>query len=91
VLTSTLYRPTREDSAFLFFTDDAPMVRPLYGLANLAYGTAATGIGVVTLPLDRGRTLRRGVSGVVASVPELAFVSIRKGRMLHGPERAEPD
>jgi hypothetical protein len=91
VLTSTLYRPTREDSAFLFFTDDAPMVRPLYGLANLAYGTAAAGIGVVTLPLDRGRTLRRGVSGVVASVPELAFVSIRKGRMLHGPERAEPD
>lgn len=86
VVTSTLYRPTDEDSAFLFFTDDTPLARPLYGLANLAYGTATTGVGLLALPLDRGRTLRRGAAGVVASVPELAFVSIRKGRMVHGPE-----
>jgi len=87
VLTSTLYRPTDEDSAFLFFTDDVVLARPLYGLANLAYGTAAAGVGLLALPLDRGRSLRRGVHGVVASVPELGFVSIRKGRMLRGPER----
>jgi len=87
VLTSTLYRPTDDDSAFLFFTDDAGLARPLYGLANLAYGTAAAGLGLVTLPLDRGRRLGRGARGVVASVPELGFVSIRKGRMLRGPER----
>lgn len=31
------------------------------------------------LPLDRGVTLLAGLRGVLYSVPELAFVNIRKG------------
>src|SRR5262245_10609770 len=41
-LTSTLYVPHPEDSAFLFFTDDALPVRPLLGAANLVTGLGVT-------------------------------------------------
>jgi hypothetical protein len=45
-LTSTLYRRMPEDSAFLFFTDDAVAPRPLLGALNLV-----TGIGVAAAGL----------------------------------------
>ena len=76
-LTSTVYRRSRDDSAFLFFTDDVLLLRPLLGAANL--GVGASLLGVVRAPLDRGAALRDGLRGVLWSVPELFFVNVRKG------------
>ena len=41
--------------------------------------------GVLRAPLDRGRTLWSGFKGVVFSLPELAFVNLRKGTLEYGP------
>lgn len=79
VLTSALYRPGPEDSSFLFFTDDAAAVRLLLGAANLAVGLVGSAIGLATWPVDGGRRLAGGARGVFYSVPELAFVNLRKG------------
>jgi hypothetical protein len=87
-LTSTIYRPNAHDPFFLFFTDDAVLPRPLYGLANLAAGLAQTALGVVQAPLDRGRTVRLGLRGAGSSLPELVFVNVRKGRMTYAPDPA---
>jgi hypothetical protein len=78
-LTSTLYERPRDDSYFLFFTDDVVVARPLFGAANLVTGLGATVAGLATLPFDRGRTLWAGLKGVAFSLPELFFVNIRKG------------
>ena len=85
VLGSTLYRPRDEDSVFLFFTDDLPAVRPLLGAANLLTGIGATAAGLFALPLDDGTLLVRGLRGTLFSVPELGFVSIRKGTFAWAP------
>ncbi|MBY0277799.1 hypothetical protein K2Z84_20890, partial [Candidatus Binatia bacterium] len=85
VVTSTLYRPRDEDSVFLFFTDDLPALRPLLGVANLATGIGATLAGVASLPADGGTLLARGLRGALFSVPELGFVSIRKGTFAWAP------
>jgi hypothetical protein len=85
-LTSTIYRRNAHDPFFLFFTDDAVLPRPVYGLANLAAGLAQTAAGLLWAPLDRGRMVRLGLRGAGFSLPELAFVNIRKGRMTHVPD-----
>lgn len=77
--TSTAYRRGEEDSFFVFFTDDATVLRPLYGAVNLVGAVGETVFGFVKLPLDRGRTLLSGLSGTFMSLPELAFFNIRKG------------
>lgn len=79
VLTSTIYRPSPDDSAFLFFTDDALALRPVLGAANLVVGAGATLLGLLQAPLDRGAALERGARGMLWSVPELFFVNVRKG------------
>jgi hypothetical protein len=84
-LTSTIYRRNRRDSFFLFFTDDALPVRPLYGALNVAAGAGEMAFGLLRAPLDRGRTLWSGIKGVVFSLPELAFVNLRKGTLEYGP------
>jgi len=90
-LTSTLYRPDPEQAFFLFFTDDAPpLLRPLLGAANLAAALAQSALGAVRLPFDRGEALRDGLESAAYSLPELAFVSIRKGAMRHGPPVVGP-
>jgi hypothetical protein len=78
-LTSTLYHGHPDDSAFLFFTEDAGLARPLFGAANVLTGVGATVAGVVALPFDRGRTLWAGLKGIAFSVPELFFLNFRKG------------
>jgi len=78
-ITSTLYRRTSRDSAFLFFTDDLVVTRPVFGAANLATGVTASVVGLVMTPFDGGETLRAGVKGAVFSLPELFFQNIRKG------------
>lgn len=85
VLTSSVYRGRDEDSAFLFFTDDAPLARPLLGAANLAVGVGASAAGLLAWPADGGDLLVRGLRGTMFSLPELAFVAIRKGSFAYAP------
>lgn len=80
-LTATTYHPDTNDSAFLFFTDDAPALRPLLGAVNLAVGIAGGVLGLATWPADGGSRLRAGWMGALFSLPELAFINIRKGSM----------
>lgn len=87
-LTSTLYVPHPEDSAFLFFTDDALPVRPLLGAANLVTGLGVTAAGLFTVAADHGATLRAGLRGMLFSLPELVFFNIRKGSLLYAPRPA---
>jgi hypothetical protein len=82
-LTSTLYERQPGDSYFLFFTDDAVAARPLFGVANVLTGVGATMAGVITWPVDGGKTLWAGLKGVVFSLPELFFFNIRKGSFEH--------
>jgi hypothetical protein len=79
VLTSTIYRRNDEDSFFVLFTDDVVATRPLFGAVNVAAGVGAGAVGLALAPFDGGRMLAAGVRGVVFSLPELAFVSLRKG------------
>ena len=51
-VTSTLYRRAPDDSAFLFFTDTAPITRPVFGALNLITGLGVAAAGLATLPLD---------------------------------------
>lgn len=88
-LSSTVYRRNPRDSWFVFFTDDAPWVRPLFGLANLAAGAGETGVGLLSAPFDRGARLRSGLSGMVFSAPELVFVNLRKGTLEYGRAASE--
>lgn len=85
VVSSTLYRARDEDSVFLFFTDEQPALRPLLGAANLATGVGATLAGIALLPADGGTLLARGLRGTLFSVPELGFVTIRKGTFAWAP------
>ncbi len=84
-LSSTVYRRQAGDGLFLFFTDDRPLLRPLFGTFNLAAGLAQSVYGVVLTPFDAGRTLRAGVAAAGYSLPELLFVNIRKGTLRYGP------
>jgi hypothetical protein len=77
--TSTIYTPRREDGAFLFFTDDASVLRPVAGAANLGYGLVRGLGGLFAAPFDDGRELKAGWSGVLFSLPELLFCNVRKG------------
>jgi hypothetical protein len=79
VLTSSVYTPHPDDSPFLFFTAESGALRPVLGAANLATGVLATALGLPAAPFDGGARLRRGLRAVAASLPELLFVSIRKG------------
>lgn len=77
-LTSTVYESNPRDSFFVFFTDAVP-ARPLLGGANLVAGLGASAVGLVLLPFDGGHALLSGVKGALFSLPELAFVNLRKG------------
>jgi hypothetical protein len=89
-LTSTVYRRSGDDSTFLFFTDDAPLLRPVLGAVNLTVGVGASALGVVHAPVDRGTALQAGLLGVLWSLPELVFVNVRKGSFDHVPRHDLP-
>jgi hypothetical protein len=86
-ITSTVYRRHPENSVFLFFTDDVIAPRPILGAANLLVGVGASIAGLVMLPADGGDTLLSGLRGVLFSLPELVFQSIRKGSFDHVTSR----
>ena len=79
VFSSSLYRWHGGDPAFVFFTDDLLLARPLAGGFNVAAGLAQSLSGLLTLPWDGGKNLRLGVKGALISLPELFFFNIRKG------------
>jgi hypothetical protein len=77
--TSTTYKRSSADSFFVFFTDQSPLLRPLFGVVNLTAAIGQSVLGIFTAPIDRGAHLRRGLRGAFVSLPELAFANIRKG------------
>jgi len=79
VYTSSIYRPILRDSAFLLFTDDVFWRRPAYGVVNLVYALGYASYGLVAAPFDRGARAEAGLAGAMWSLPELAFVNVRKG------------
>jgi hypothetical protein len=90
VFTSTIYRRNAEDSFFVLFTDDVVALRPAFGAVNLAAGLGAVAAGLPLLPFDRGHLLWTGARGALFSLPELAFVSLRKGSFDHVPRDQRP-
>ncbi len=88
-LTARSYRRSARDSFFLFFTDDAVPLRPVFGALNLAAALGESVWGLVRLPIDRGETLVSGLEGALTSLPELAFGNIRKGSNDWVPPRAQ--
>jgi hypothetical protein len=88
--TAQSYRRGVKDSFFLFFSEDAVALRPLFGVFNL---TAALGESLWGLPMwlvDGGDTARAGMRGMLTSLPELAFGNIRKGSNDWVAPRAQP-
>ncbi len=79
VFSSRLYRWHGHDPAFVFFTDDLTLTRPLAGGFNLVAGLAQGVAGLLTSLWDGGENLHLGVKGVIISLPELFFFNIRKG------------
>ncbi len=83
-LTSSIYRRSPHDSWFLFFTDDRIWPRPFLGAFNVATGIAETTWGLLALPVAGTERLRSGASGLIFSLPELAFLNFRKGTLEYG-------
>ncbi|TGN20655.1 hypothetical protein [Leptospira idonii] len=76
---SSSYRDNPYDHPFLFFTDDTIALRPIYGLTNLVWGLGNGAAGVIYLPFDKGKLLKKSGESVFFTVPELFFFNIRKG------------
>ena len=74
-----IYRPRPGDTSFLLFTNDLFWARPAFGLVNLGWALGNGLAGVVTGPLDGGSRLERGLFGALFSLPELAWINVRKG------------
>jgi hypothetical protein len=77
--TATAYERSSDDSFFVFFTDQTPLLRPLFGVVNLTVALGQSVLGILMAPIDRGANLFRGLRGTFVSLPELAFANIRKG------------
>ena len=78
-ISSTIYEIRSEDTPFLFFTDDAKLLRPLEGAVNFCYAALHGTVGLLTLPFDGGERLHQSMRGMFYSLPEIFFWNIRKG------------
>ncbi len=78
-LSSRIYKWNGDDAAFLFFTQDQLWPRPLQGGLNLAIAGSQGLYGLFSWPWDDGDNLRKGLKGIIVSLPELLFFNIRKG------------
>jgi hypothetical protein len=76
---SSLYDYNSDDAFFVFFTDDNWPVRPIFGLVNTTAGIGQSVFGLFSAPFDAGKNLESGLTGVLMSLPELAFFNMRKG------------
>jgi len=90
VITARTHRAAEPEGFFLFFTDTQVPLRPLLGAVNVGAGLLRSVFGLVVLPLDGGRGLRSGLSGVLFSLPELVFQNIRKGYNNYVPPGERP-
>ena len=79
VLSADLYHYNPDDAAFVFFTDNGLLLRPLFGAFNTLTGIGQSLLGLFKWPTDGGIALNNGTRGILMSLPELAFVNIRKG------------
>lgn len=79
ILSSRLYKYNPDDALFVFFTDDQLLFRPLFGLANIAAGIGQSAYGFFSWPVDSGKNLKSGATGILMSLPELFFFNMRKG------------
>jgi hypothetical protein len=84
-LTSTIYRRNDTEPFFLFFTEEAAPLRPVYGALNFAAGIGEMALGIFRSPWDRGKMFTSGIKGAVFSLPELIFVNLRKGILEYAP------
>lgn len=87
-LSATLYTYNPDDTPFIFFTDDALLLRPLFGTVNTVAGIGQGLYGMLLLPFDNGEQLTAATRGILMSLPELAFVNIRKGSYKYLPQPA---
>lgn len=85
-ITSTIYRPNKNDSTFLFFTDDTFLLRPVFGAVNLLAGLGGSLLGLAVTPLDGPDRLYMGGKGILFSLPELFFINLRKGTIDYAAE-----
>lgn len=79
ILSSRLYRYNPDDALFVFFTDDHVLLRPFFGLVNTGAGIGQSIYGMFSWPLDSGKNLQSGATGILMSLPELFFFNMRKG------------
>ncbi|MFZ2406012.1 MAG: hypothetical protein WAW41_12810 [Methylobacter sp.] len=79
IISSRLYRYNPDDALFVFFTDDNVMLRPVFGLVNTGAGIGQSVYGVFSWPMDSGKNLQSGATGILMSLPELFFFNMRKG------------
>ncbi len=84
-LTSTIYRRNDTEPFFLFFTEEAAPLRPVYGALNFAAGIGEMALGIFRAPWDRGKMFTSGIIGAVFSLPELVFINLRKGILEYAP------
>jgi hypothetical protein len=78
-VSSRLYTYNPDDALFVFFTDDNWLLRPVFGLFNTATGIGQSVYGFFSWPLDSGKNLKSGATGILMSLPELVFFNMRKG------------
>ncbi|MDD5114548.1 MAG: hypothetical protein PHC94_11065 [Methylobacter sp.] len=79
IVSASLYDYNPDDAWFVFFTDDALLLRPVFGAVNSVAGVGQSLFGLVKSPFDEGQLLATGMRGVLMSLPELAFINMRKG------------
>ncbi len=89
ILSASFYHYQPDDALFIFFTDDALLLRPVFGAINSLAGLGQSFWGLFTLPFDDGLLLTNGLRGVLMSLPELGFVNVRKGSYKYLPPPAE--
>lgn len=82
-LSATNYKFNEQDAAFLIFTDNNILLRPIFGSINLIAATTVSIYGSLALAFDSGKALKDGTMGILMSLPELAFFNIRKGSYKH--------
>lgn len=79
IVSASLYDYNPDDAWFVFFTDDALLLRPVFGAINSVAGVGQSLLGLVKSPFDEGQLLATGLRGLLMSLPELAFINMRKG------------
>lgn len=79
IISSRLYKYNPDDALFVFFTDNNVLLRPLFGIVNTGAGIGQSVYGFFSWPMDSGKNLQSGATGILMSLPELFFFNMRKG------------